>query len=86
MNGRDFADFHFSPVFGIYRKLTPTDESHQIFKNLLKINKAILEKTLSLILSDYPQKMIVKFFGLQKSKFTEKSRTEQRVDLVKNCQ
>ena len=86
MSGGDFDDFYFSPIFGVYRKLTPTDKIDDILKNLLKINKAVLEKTLPLILSVYPQKMIVSFFGPQKSKFREKSRTENRVDFVKKCQ
>ena len=37
MSGTDFADFHFSLIFGVYRKVTPTDESHQIFNIFLKI-------------------------------------------------
>ena len=59
MNGADFDDFHFSPIFGVYRKLTTTDRIDEILKKLLKINKAVLEKTLSFISSVYPQKMIV---------------------------
>ena len=81
MSGRDFADFHFSPIFGIYRKLTTTDKINEIFKKLLKINKAVLEKTLSFILSVYPNNNCVKFLDP-----TNKNYSKNRVDFVKSSQ